>query len=339
MKTSKKTRVGRLCLFLLISSNVAWAQGFPGHWVARWIWADREPHPFHFFLMARRNFDLKRTPRAAALKITAADRYRLYLNGKYLGRGPARSDPRWTSFDTYDVGPRLRPGKNTVAVLAYHYGASNSYTRDARAGLFVQLEMNKADGTRQVIGTDKQWLVRSARGWRRDVDPINSAVGVTEVYDANLDPVDWVASMFDDSSWTPAYVIPERVSPWNYLETRRTPMMRENELFPVKVVSTGEVIETLRVINGYPGTMPSVTQVPERLASDLYVPLQHSRIERVDAILRADGNAALFQSFPFGTGKSSEAGARSPYLIVDFGRQFLGSRASNSTVRLAAWSR
>ncbi len=81
-------------------SDLAGAQGFPGHWKARWIWTTGETHrSFHYFLMARRDFDLGSTPRSAKLDITAFDRYVLYVNGEYVGRGPARSDARWKSYD------------------------------------------------------------------------------------------------------------------------------------------------------------------------------------------------------------------------------------------------
>ena len=83
-------------------------QGYPGHWVGRFIWAKGEAHPFHFFLMARGKVNPEGNPRSAKLHITASDRYMLYLNGEYLGRGPVRSDPRWQSYDSYDVGSNIQ---------------------------------------------------------------------------------------------------------------------------------------------------------------------------------------------------------------------------------------
>jgi hypothetical protein len=38
------------------------AQGYPGEWMAQWVWVAVESEPFHFFLMARRNFDLEARP-------------------------------------------------------------------------------------------------------------------------------------------------------------------------------------------------------------------------------------------------------------------------------------
>ena len=58
-------------------------------WAAPWIWREGEPAPFHSFLFLRRSFDLTELPGSATLHITAADRYRLFVNGAYLGRGPS----------------------------------------------------------------------------------------------------------------------------------------------------------------------------------------------------------------------------------------------------------
>ena len=65
--------------------------------------------------------------------------------GRNLGRGPERGDPRYRSYDSYDVAPDLRDRDYTVAVLACYYGCMNAYSRDARAGLFVQLDIGASD--------------------------------------------------------------------------------------------------------------------------------------------------------------------------------------------------
>jgi len=265
--------------------------------------------------MARGKVHPDGKPNSAELHITASDRYMLYLNGKYLGRGPARSDPRWQSYDSYDVGSSLQSGENTVAVLAYHYGCQNNYTRDARAGLFVQLEATYPDGSEEAFGTDGAWRVHPAVGFSRDVEPINSCVGVTEVYDANLDPPDWMEPDYDDSRWEGAYVIPGADSPWSYLEARHTPLLEEEEIFPVRVVQVGEVMELSRLATG---------QVPERLEMEPHYPLKYATIRNVDALLKADEQTAELQGAPYKPGDTIDKGVRSPYVIVDFGRHVFG---------------
>jgi len=318
---TKKQQCLRICATALMMATtcvVALPQGnYPGKWVGKWIWMPGEAHPYHFFLMARRSLELLASPRAAKLHVSAADRYLLYVNGQYTGRGPARSDPRWKSYDSYDVAPLLGAGRNTIAVLAYHYGSSSGYTRDARAGLFAQLEMTFPDGSQRTLGTDERWRIRQARGWSRDVRQIRWSVGMTEVYDANADPPDWAAPSFDDSGWAAAHVIPQRETPWGYLESRQTPMMREREIFPTKLVKVGEAMDL-------PSRILAVADVPERLMAEPLYPLQYARVDNAGSILRADGRAATFQGSLFKRGDSLVKGTRSPYVIVDFGRPVFG---------------
>ena len=196
------------------------------HAAGRFVWTEGEAKPFHYYLYARRSFDLEGPPRAAQLRITAADRYLLYVNGAYVDRGPARSDPRRKSYDTHDVTDLLTSGRNVVAVRAYHYGtpvqwqggwgslSGNGYTVGERAGLWAEVEVTDAQGVTRTIGTDEAWRLAPAKAWRRDVDHIVYLVGNTEVYDANADPTDWMAVDFDDSAWTPAWVIPLEQVQW-----------------------------------------------------------------------------------------------------------------------------
>jgi hypothetical protein len=326
----------------LVHTKLLHSQGYPGEWTAQWIWENPEPQPFHFFMMARRSFDLDNKPDGANLKITAADRYMLYLNGKYLGRGPARSDPRWTSYDLYDLAPELRTGKNTIAVLAYHYGCNNNYTRMPRAGLFAQLDLTRPGGAPWVMGTDQSWRVRQAEGWRRDVQLINNAVGVTEAYDANLDPGDWMSPDFDDSTWKQAYVIPKLNCPWSYLEARQTPMLMETEVFPARVLKTGEVQEILAGVmtEGFRQIL-SETQIPERLQLEPHFPLQYAKVVNPERVLADDDSSTEFEGssaevraarFKYGAemagqgaqGESLKTGVRSPFIIVDFGKAVFG---------------
>jgi len=325
MTKMTRRKAGKLILVCgasaFVRTKYMFSQGYPGEWAAQWIWANSDPQPFHFFMMTRRSFDLENKPAQAKLEITASDRYMLYVNGEYLGRGPARSDPLWTSYDIYDLASNLRPGKNTIAVLAYHYGCANNYTRLPRAGLWAQLNLAGLGGTPRVIGTDQSWRVRQAEGWRRDVGLINDAVGVTEAYDANRDPSDWMSPDFDDSTWKQAFVIPERACPWSYLEARQTPMLEETEVFPVRVVQTGEVQEIFGA--GSPQIL-SVTQIPERLQVEPHLPLQYTRIINPDWVLASDGRSAELEGTPLKQGESFKNGGRSPFVIVDFGRAVFG---------------
>ena len=298
-------------------STVVEASGgpYPGHWIARFIWTDDDPHAFHYFAMARTEFDVECTVVSADLHITCNDRYVLYVNGHFIGRGPARSDCRWKSFDTYEVSASLRAGPNAIAILGYHFGCSNAYTRDDRAGLFAQLELTLEDGSAAVFGTDEGWRVLQAAAWRQDVKPISGNVGVTEVFDARAYPGGWTETGFDDTAWALATVIPPGLSPWSYLEPRQTPLMTERAVYPTRIVEVGEVLEDM--------SLSVETDVPERLAVEPHVPLGMARVARAEEMLAPEGGA-IVRSAPCRRGDPRDLGVRSPYVVLDFGRQVFG---------------
>ena len=280
-------------------------------WEADWIWCKGdEPAPFHFFLFARRSFELKEQSKSATLHITACDRYRLFLNEQYLGRGPQRCDPRWQSYDSYVLTNQLQLGSNTIAVQIYHYGCSTGYTRDARAGLLAQLEMVLSSGKQVTICTDSDWRVRPAQGWRRDVQPINSGVGVTEVYDANIDNPDWMQPQFNDKEWEQGVIIPPTSTPWCRPLPRDIPMLVEQEMFPEKVLQVGESLEAAGEVN-----------IAEILSKEVHESLKQARFGNADAVLKDDKSVAIIAT----TQRSdTEKGIRVPFILLDFGKQVNG---------------
>ena len=56
-----------------------------------WIWYDHYGYEdVNVFMDARKSFYLDEIPAVADIKITADSRYKLYVNGEYVGYGPAR---------------------------------------------------------------------------------------------------------------------------------------------------------------------------------------------------------------------------------------------------------
>ncbi len=301
------------------------------HWAAKWIWVPGTGKPYHFYLYARRTFELSAPPDVANLHTTASDRYVLFVNGTYVGRGPARSDPRRKSFDTHSVGELLRAGSNTVAIRAYYYGtpthgtgqgrepaddagwgtwSGNSYTVGERAGLWAQLDITEADGPTTTIATDSNWRVRPAAAWNRNVDLVNTLVGSIEVYDANADPPDWMSPDFDDEAWDSAHIVPQREEEWFLLEASELPKMREAEAFPARIVTVGEVIDMGR---------PGQTDIPKLLYQEPHFPLEYAAAAGTESVLTGESDAARFQS-QF----ARQHGVRAPYVILDLGRQLFG---------------
>ena len=65
--------------------------------------------------------ELKDPAESAVLHITAADRYRLFVNGKSVICGPRKGDQWNRYYETVDIAPYLTVGKNYITVRAISY--------------------------------------------------------------------------------------------------------------------------------------------------------------------------------------------------------------------------
>jgi hypothetical protein len=84
---------------------------------AKWIWKkQRDYNQYNQTIIARRAFRLGQIDRAV-IRITADSFYRLYINGKWVNDGPARSWPEHYQYDRIDVTSYLKVGNNEIKVM------------------------------------------------------------------------------------------------------------------------------------------------------------------------------------------------------------------------------
>ncbi|TSA30788.1 MAG: alpha-L-rhamnosidase [Verrucomicrobiaceae bacterium] len=205
---------------------------------ARWIWPDNHGWDLHnSYALFRKKFRLENVPVRALLAITADQSYQLYLNGRYVCRGPARGFQKSWPYDEVDVSSYLRKGRNVLAVRAHHPGFSNfQYVTQGWAGLLVAAKWGKTE-----IFSDKSWRCRRQTGLRRDTVPVSLQLFCQEHIDLREEPPDWMEPGFDDSGWTsPAVEHPWNGMPWYELEPRGIPMLEEKEVAPVRCLGTAE---------------------------------------------------------------------------------------------------
>ena len=210
---------------------------------ARWIWPDSPHWDLHnCYAQFRKSFDLKTVPRTAPLYITADQSYHLYLNGRFVCRGPARGFQANWPYDEVDVRQFLRKGKNVIAVRAHNPGFSNFvYLSQGFAGLLVGAQWGKVR-----IVTDASWLLRRETGVSKDTVPTSVQLFCQEHRDAQLEPDDWLEPDFDETHWKtlPAPGGAPRNGriwnsmPWYSLEERGIPLLDEKEILPQKLLGS-----------------------------------------------------------------------------------------------------
>lgn len=101
---------------------------------ARWIWDDSDRSGYHYYLRARKMFRA-RVGESATLQITADANYQVWLNGRIVGDGPAKSAEGRRSVDSYETTPHLVNGKNQLDVLVLSIGVGTMTYYHAPVGL------------------------------------------------------------------------------------------------------------------------------------------------------------------------------------------------------------
>lgn len=158
-------------------------------WKGKWIWIDAEKNPHNKFVWFERDFSVTKVEKAE-IRITAETRYELYVNERFVGKGPVRSWPFEYSYDTYDIADNLVKGKNVVTVLVHHFGISTFQSNEGPAGFLADIEI-KSGGKKSVISTDSSWSCRPEKRFSPTAPRMSCQLAFCEIFDANAKPDNW----------------------------------------------------------------------------------------------------------------------------------------------------
>ena len=146
----------------------------------------------------RREFELDAVPEKVVVNVTADARYTLYVNGEWVGHGPARGVQEQWPYDELDITSYLKPGENVIAALLYHYGTSN-YTY-IYCGIHGFLLAGRAGEVN--LGTNTEWFLREAPGYIRAVGRCASQYAFLECFDCRESEENWMMPDYCiDNTW------------------------------------------------------------------------------------------------------------------------------------------
>jgi alpha-L-rhamnosidase len=103
------------------------------------VWAQGREKEMNLTLGFRGTFQSEENQKAT-LKITGSTLYRVYLNGEYLGYGPARAAHGYYRVDEYDLGKLTKKGDNILAIEVAGYNVNSYYTIDQPSFLQAEVE-------------------------------------------------------------------------------------------------------------------------------------------------------------------------------------------------------
>lgn len=183
------------------------ASGQPAMWRAQWI-ADpaapaQGPGVHHF----RKTFDLAAVPSHLVVRVSADNRYRLYINGREVAQGPARGDRMNWRYESVDIAPYLVPGRNVIAALVTNMGDLRPAAQvSVRTAFLLQAE---EAATLDLDTGRSRWKVLTSEA--HTFAPVVGddsggfyVAGPHEAVDAAKVPWGWQQPGFDDTRWTEA---------------------------------------------------------------------------------------------------------------------------------------
>ncbi|WP_436490982.1 alpha-L-rhamnosidase C-terminal domain-containing protein [Chitinophaga sp. ARDCPP14] len=94
----------------------------PFQWDARWISGNNATPAAYGVYLFRKQFQLLNYSGPFIIHLSADNRYRLYVNGRFAGMGPARSDAANWYYETIDISPYLKYGVNVIAAEVINFG-------------------------------------------------------------------------------------------------------------------------------------------------------------------------------------------------------------------------
>lgn len=308
----------------------------PEIWKAKWIWL---PHSTredkNVFMQARQTFELSEMPDTAVVYITADSHFKLWVNGQFVRRGPARCNPHHQSYDIIDLSEYLSPGKNTIAVLVHYHGVMRSYYSEPYPGLLVQVELGTGSAKRYVV-SDRDWRVRRdyARDTRNEwVNRVN-ANNFSSCTDFRRAVVDWQLVSFDDQHWSravyqtgpatwppksPDYEPYAVQKPWYSLVARDLPALKERNLAPVGI---WKLLESPQY-SKYPMWEDSKPyDALHHSMQDVYLPLQHSDVTGAEGFPAGIEPLIIRNAVP--EGKFIRAPLYHTTVVFDFGKIIKG---------------
>ena len=176
----------------------------PHHnWQASWITHPtaplREPVVLHF----RHTLTLAAVPANYLVRVSADNRFILFVNGHRVGDGPARGDLTHWRYERIDLCPYLQPGTNLITATVWNFGVYAPIAQMSdRTSFLLESEATGADS----ISTPAGWLVEQEQGQRPVPRVANGfwaymASGPGEEIDAAKYDWNWLDSGVTGPSW------------------------------------------------------------------------------------------------------------------------------------------
>ena len=170
-----------------------------------------------------------------AIRLAASSLYRIFVNGRFAGHGPARGPHGHFRVDEMDITNLLRPGKNLVAVEVTGYNINSYYLLDQPA--FLQAEVVNAGQVLASTGGASPFEAAILTERVRKVQRYSFQRTFSEYYRLGPESFRWRTDLSAPFEQVRLAVLPDKM-----LLPRRVPLPDFQLRSPVCVVSAGRFV-------------------------------------------------------------------------------------------------
>lgn len=147
----------------LVSQTTLQADAPHHEWKASWVTHPTAPLRDPLVLHFRRTLELTSVPASYLVRVSADNRFILYVNGARVGDGPARGDLSHWRYERFDLTPYLKAGKNLITATVWNFGIYAPIAQMSdRTAFLLESEASGAED----ISTPKGWMVEEEPGRR-----------------------------------------------------------------------------------------------------------------------------------------------------------------------------
>lgn len=166
----------------------------------------------HAVILFRKSINLAEKPGSFIIHVSADNHYRLFVNGKYILRGPARGDLEHWFYETVDIAEHLMPGENILAAEVINWGPKRAFSIKSQMTSFI---LQGASQKEAMVNTrEGRWkCLHNKANYPKIVDWMNDrgtidfglyAGNPTDSIRGDQYPWGWETPAYIDSSWLPA---------------------------------------------------------------------------------------------------------------------------------------
>jgi len=194
-----------LGLLFIVLTRTAFAQLAEGmnpdilnkEWTAKWVSCPGITGKEYGVYLFRKDITLDPESKPFIIHVSADNRYKLYVNGKQVCNGPARGDLLKWYFESVDIAPFLKKGKNVITAEVWNFAEHRPGAQVSAMTGFI-LQGNTA--RESVLNTDNSWFVFKDPAYSPLVGQL-WIIGPQERIDGELHPWNWMQPDFDYSGW------------------------------------------------------------------------------------------------------------------------------------------